>query len=64
MAQDTKETAKPRLPVRRSWRGSRTPQDSALFRRVLPAAIVFMALITVVLILFAIGVLVGVVPFQ
>lgn len=64
MAQNPKQTAKPRLRERRGWRGSRTPQDSALFRRVLPVAIVIMAFVTVVLILFAIGVLVGAVPFQ
>ena len=44
--------------------GSRTPRGSMLYGRVLPVLIVFMAVVTVILILFAVGVLVGVVPFQ
>lgn len=44
--------------------GSRTPQGSAFYGRVLPILIVIMAIVTVALILFAVGVLVGLVPFR
>lgn len=40
------------------------PQGSPLFSRVLPAVIVFMAIVMLALIVFALGVLLGWVPLQ
>lgn len=42
---------------------SRMPENSVLFERIVPAALVFMGVVTVVLILFAAGVLLGIVQF-
>ena len=42
---------------------SRMPENSVLFERIVPAALVFMGVLTVVLILFAAGVLLGIVQF-
>jgi hypothetical protein len=39
------------------------PEDSTLFEKVIPAALVGMGILTVVLILFALGVLLGVIHF-
>jgi hypothetical protein len=40
------------------------PQGSTFYSRVLPPLIVFLGVITVLLILFAAGILVGLIPFQ
>ncbi|MFN2236871.1 MAG: hypothetical protein ACK2U1_21795 [Anaerolineales bacterium] len=42
---------------------SRMPKDSVLFDKVIPASLIFMGILTVVLILFAAGVLLGIVQF-
>ena len=42
---------------------SRMPADSTFFDKVLPALLILLAAITIVLILVAIGVLVGIIPF-
>ena len=42
---------------------SRIPENSVLFEKVIPAALIFMGILTVVLILFAAGVLLGFVQF-
>ncbi len=44
--------------------GSRVPANSALYSRVLPIVIVVMAIVMALLILFAVGVLIGLVPFR
>jgi hypothetical protein len=52
MAHGTRRTNKSRIPV-----------DSAFFEKIVPAALLLMAVITAVLILFAIGVLLGIIRF-
>ena len=42
---------------------SRMPENSVLFEKIVPAALVFMGILTVLLILFAMGVLLGFVQF-
>ena len=42
---------------------SHAPEDSALFERVIPVLLIVMGIVTVVLILFAAGVLLGIVHF-
>jgi len=42
---------------------SHAPENSALFERVIPVLLIVMGVITVVLILFAAGVLLGIVHF-
>jgi hypothetical protein len=42
---------------------SRTPSGSILFEKVVPALLILMGIITVLLILFAAGVLLGIVHF-
>jgi hypothetical protein len=42
---------------------SHMPENSVLFERIVPAALVFMGILTAVLILFAAGVLLGIVQF-
>jgi hypothetical protein len=42
---------------------SRMPENSVLFERIVPAALVFMGILTVILILFAAGVLLGIIQF-
>lgn len=42
---------------------SRMPENSVLFDKVIPASLIFMGILTVILILFAAGVLLGVVQF-
>lgn len=49
---------------RKKSAGSRIASGSALYTRVLPVVILAMAILTAVLILFAAGVLLGVVPFR
>ncbi len=44
--------------------GSRIPRESLVFRRFLPALIVSMGVLTAILILVAVGVLLGIVPFR
>lgn len=43
---------------------SHMPEDSVLFERVIPVVLAGMGILTVVLILFAAGVLLGLVPFR
>ena len=43
--------------------GNRMPADSTFFDKVVPALLIFLAAITIILILIAIGVLVGIIPF-
>ncbi len=43
---------------------SRMPTDSMLFERVVPVVLAVFGIVTVVLILFAAGVLLGIVPFR
>jgi hypothetical protein len=40
------------------------PTDSVLFERVIPVVLAALGIVTVVLILFAAGVLLGIVPFK
>ena len=42
---------------------SRMPENSVLFEKVIPATLVFMGILTLTLILFAMGVLLGVIQF-
>jgi hypothetical protein len=42
---------------------SRMPENSVLFDKVIPASLIFMGILTVVLILFAAGVLLGFIQF-
>jgi hypothetical protein len=42
---------------------NRMPADSTFFDKVVPALLIFLAAITIILILVAIGVLVGIIPF-
>ena len=42
---------------------SHMPENSVLFEKVVPAALVFMGVLTAVLILFAAGVLLGIIRF-
>lgn len=42
---------------------SHMPENSVLFERIVPAALIFMGVLTAVLILFAAGVLLGIVHF-
>lgn len=42
---------------------SHMPENSVLFERVIPAALIFMGILTAVLILFAAGVLLGIIQF-
>jgi len=42
---------------------SHMPENSTLFEKVIPALLIFMGVLTVVLILFAAGVLLGIVHF-
>jgi hypothetical protein len=44
-------------------RGSHAPENSVVFEKVIPVALVSMGVLTVVLILFAAGVLLGIVQF-
>ncbi|HEX9797118.1 MAG TPA: hypothetical protein VGA52_09030 [Anaerolineales bacterium] len=43
---------------------NRMPADSAFFERVVPALLVVLGIITVGLIVFAAGILLGFIPFQ
>lgn len=42
---------------------NRMPADSAFFERIVPIMLIVLGIITVALILFALGVLLGIVPF-
>jgi hypothetical protein len=42
---------------------NRMPADSTFYDKVVPAILIFLAAITIILILVAIGVLVGIIPF-
>ena len=42
---------------------SRMPENSTLYEKVVPALLVFMAVVTVALILFAAGILTGLISF-
>ena len=42
---------------------SHMPENSVLFEKIIPAALAFMGILTVVLILFAAGVLLGIIQF-
>jgi hypothetical protein len=42
---------------------SHMPENSVLFERIIPAALVSMGILTIILILFAAGVLLGIVQF-
>jgi hypothetical protein len=52
MAERTRATSK-----------SHAPKDSVLFEKLIPAALIFMGVLMVVLILFAAGVLLGIIHF-
>lgn len=49
---------------RRSKAGSRIPKGSAFYAKFLPGLILFMGIGTVILILIALAVLIGLIPFQ
>lgn len=54
-----------RKQTRQVVRGkSRMPENSVFYEKLVPVLLILMALIMVVLILFAVGVLIGVVPFR
>jgi hypothetical protein len=42
---------------------NRMPTDSTFYDKVVPVLLIFLAAITIILILIAIGVLVGIIPF-
>ncbi len=44
-------------------KNSRIPRNSLLFEKVVPALLIFLAVVTLALILFAAGVLLGIVHF-
>jgi hypothetical protein len=51
-------------PIRRTkTTKTHAPEDSALFERVIPVLLIIMGVVTVLLILFAAGVLLGIVHF-
>ncbi len=52
----------PRRVVNKSQ--SRVPEDSTFYSRVVPILLVAMAVVMIVLILFALGVVTGIVQFQ
>lgn len=51
------------IPKRTPNNKSRMPENSVIFDKVIPAVLVFMGILTVILILFAAGVLLGIVQF-
>jgi hypothetical protein len=53
-----------RRPRRAAHSSSRFPENSRFYDKLLPALLVLLAIIMVILILFAVGVLVGLVPFN
>lgn len=54
------ENVPKRAPVNNK---SRMPENSVLFEMIIPAALAFMGILTVILILFAAGVLLGFIQF-
>jgi len=56
---NSKSPAKKSLPPE----SSRIPENSTFYQKIVPALLITMAVITAVLILFAIGVLIGVISF-
>jgi hypothetical protein len=51
--------------LRKLGRGkSRVPTGSAFYDKIIPLLLVGMAVVTVIFILFAVGVLLGLVPYQ
>jgi hypothetical protein len=59
-AEVKKSSAKDRVIIRGK---SHMPDDSVLFERVIPVLLAILGLVTLVFILFAAGVLLGIVPF-
>lgn len=59
----TRPEADPK-PRASGLKSARAPADSVLFRRLLPALLIGMAVLTAVLIVVAAGVLLGFVPFR
>ena len=51
------------MPSQTSRNKSRTPTNSILFEKLVPALLILMGVLTVVLILFAAGVLLGFIHF-
>ena len=51
------------VQTKKTRQASRIPQNSPFFEKVVPALLIVMAVVTVGLILFALGVLVGLVSF-
>jgi hypothetical protein len=43
--------------------GSRIPEESSFYSRVLPIVILFLGLVTAILIVFALGIITGLIPF-
>ncbi len=68
MAEEPKvEGEAPAGPVprgRRRWRKSRVPEGSLFYTRVVPLLLVIMGLLMIILILVALGILLGWVPWQ
>ena len=56
---DTKKTT----PRNANQNKSRMPEDSVFYEKVIPALLIGMAIITVVFILIALGILFGLVPY-
>ena len=54
------ENVSKRAPVNSK---SRMPENSVLFEKLIPASLIFMGILTVTLILFAAGVLLGIIQF-
>jgi hypothetical protein len=54
------ENVSKRVPVNSK---SRMPENSVLFEKVIPVALAFMGVLTLILILFAAGVLLGIIQF-
>ena len=54
------ENVPKRVPVNSK---SRMPENSVLFKKVIPVALAIMGILTIILILFATGVLLGIIQF-
>ena len=62
--EDKTKTMRPGLLARLKPSGSRIPANHVLYERLLPVSIIFMTIIMGGLILFAAGVLLGLIPFN
>jgi hypothetical protein len=61
MKMNVPKKSKPRQIVRNK---SRMPENSLFYEKVVPGLLILLAIVMVILIIFAAGVLLGVVPFK